>query len=90
MTIKEIKMTTIVPENLSKLTLQVTYFSEHHYFQNLIGFLQVTTNQISRSIDLVILQKIFRKTCNIRLISENALNCFLAVSLKLIKVSFLL
>ena len=90
MTIKEIKITTIVPENLSKLTLQATYFSEHHYFQNLTGFLLVTTNQISRSVDLVILQKIFRKTCNTGLTSENALNCFLAFSLKLLKVSFLL
>ena len=86
MTIKEIKITTIVPENLSKLTLQATYFSEHHFLENLTGFLQVTTNQISRNVDLVILQKIFRKTCNTGLTSENALNCFLAFSLKLLKV----
>ena len=89
MVISGIKVTTIVPENLSKLNLQATYFSQRH-FQILIGILQVRTNQISISNDVVILQKTFRKNCNIRLISENALNWFLAVSLKLLNASFLM
>ena len=77
MTINEIKVTTIVPVNLSKLTLQATYFSRH-YLQNL------------RDIDFVILQNIFRKSFNLKWISENALNSFSVVSLKLLKASFLL
>ena len=81
--INEIKITTILRENCSKLTLPATYFPQRHFFQNLTGFLQVRTNRISKSIDFEILK-------NIRLISENALNCFLAVLLKLLKVSFLL
>ena len=64
----------------SQLTLQAI-LPQGHYSKNSIGFLQVRTNQISRNYDFVILQKIFRKKCNKSMISKNALNSFLVVSL---------
>ena len=77
-------------QNLSKLTLQPTYFPLPHFFQNLSGFLHVRTNWVLGRIDFEILLNIFPKNCNIMLISENAMNCSLAVSLKLLNASFLL